>query len=140
MKIDFQDCQFYKDSKDFLRYAKQAFELNTEHSTDNDKHKIALITGYTGLNFLLLSILRASIPNEKQKEHVIYKRKLEVKNSKLVLSESINTIDTEELLKRLKGCNYELKNIKDKIKSLADVRNNVIHHFNDKPNNELINN
>lgn len=139
-KIITTDCQFYQDGRDFLRYAaKQALELNSIKSEDTVKHKISLITGYTGLNFLLLSILRASIPNERNKEHVIYKRKLEVKNSKLVVSESSTTIDTDELIKRLSGCNYNLENIKTKIKSLANIRNNIIHHFNDKPNNELIN-
>lgn len=139
-KIELGKCQFYKDGRDFLRYAAlEALNLKKENSTDNVKHKIALITSYTGLNFLLLSILQAAIPDENQRRHVIYKRQLKVKNSKLTVTDSTNTIDTEELIDRLKGCNFQMADIAPKLREIAKIRNNVIHHFENKPNEELLN-
>lgn len=139
-KIEFDKCKFYQDGRDFLRFAAvEALKLHKQKSSDSVKHKIALITSYTGLNFLLLSILQASIPNLNQRKHVIYNRQLVVKNNKLTVNESSKTIETHELIKRLNSCNYNIKDIEPKLREIAEIRNNVIHHFNNRPEDELMN-
>lgn len=137
--IDKSRCHFYKDGKDFILEAvKEYLSLKKAAPTSNVRHKITLIVGHTGVIFLLLSILRASIKDEKHKRHVLYNRKLVVKKGKLVLNENEKTIDTNELAKRLQGCGYEIKDIVGRVKKLSEARNDIIHHFSRKPEEELL--
>ena len=117
----------------------QSIQLGVEdYQKDEPKRAVSAVRNfYAGVLLLAKEVLIRRVPKARPEEVISAKYK-PVPNGKggvIYAPESFRTIDFETIKKRFKDFNLSIE--PSALKSLGDIRNNLEHHFSDKPPQEV---
>ncbi|HAT1756799.1 TPA: hypothetical protein I8Y95_000970 [Legionella pneumophila] len=138
--INRENCLLYKNATGFITLsALDAIQIFENPTVENFKNKMSLIIAHTGVLLILKSILLATIKQE-QKDFELFALndpELIIQEGKISIRPKKNTIGHQDLINRIKDCGYDIAPIKDDFHYINEVRNQIVHHFNESPIEEL---
>ena len=117
----------------------QSIQLGVEdYQKDDSKRAVSAVRNfYAGVLLLAKEVLIRRVPKARPEEVIsaMYKPVPDGKGGVIYAPESFRTIDFETIKKRFKDFNLSIE--PSALKSLGDIRNNLEHHFSDKPPQEV---
>ncbi|MFO9585660.1 hypothetical protein SDB75_12385 [Legionella pneumophila serogroup 1] len=138
--INQKSCPLYKNASGFIKLsALDAIQIFENTTVENFKNKMSLIIAHTGVLLILKSILLATIKKEQNDFELfaLNDPELIIQEGKISIRPKKNTIGNLDLINRIKDCGFDIAPIKDDFYYINEVRNQIVHHFNESPIEEL---
>lgn len=138
--IDKKKCPFFNNANGFIKLsAFDAIQIFQNTTVESFKNKTSLIIAHTGVLLILKSILLATV-KQKQKDLELFALndpEVIIQEEKISIRPKKNTIGAQDLINRIKNCGYDIDPIKSDFQYINEVRNEIVHHFNESPTEEL---